>query len=84
MVVLVVVLVGVLVVCGKFVESKNKEQLFVKLVFVVNVVYLVQYLWFCVVMVSGVVQLWQEVSIGVEVNGLKLVEVFVNVGDVVK
>ena len=33
---------------------------------------------------NGNVAAWQEASIGAEVNGLKLVEVLVNVGDVVK
>jgi HlyD family secretion protein len=33
---------------------------------------------------NGTVAAWQEASIGAEVNGLKLIEVRVNVGDVVK
>ena len=81
---LAVVLAGALAACGKSAESKNKEQPPAKPALAVNVAHLAQHLWPRAATASGAVQPWQEASIGAEVNGLKLAEVLVNVGDVVK
>ncbi|MCT7299021.1 efflux RND transporter periplasmic adaptor subunit [Ralstonia sp. CHL-2022] len=81
---LAVMLVGALAACGKSAESKNKEQPPAKPALAVNVAHLAQHVWPRAATASGAVQPWQEASIGAEVNGLKLAEVLVNVGDVVK
>lgn len=82
---LAVVLAGVLAACGKSApENKSKEQPPAKPALAVNVAHLAQHVWPRIATASGAVQPWQEASIGAEVNGLKLAEVLVNVGDVVK
>lgn len=82
---LAVMLAGVLAACGKSApENKSKEQAPAKPALAVNVAHLAQHVWPRIATASGAVQPWQEASIGAEVNGLKLAEVLVNVGDVVK
>lgn len=85
MAVLAVLLAGALAACGKSApENKKKEQLPAKPALAVNVAHLAQHVWPRIATASGAVQPWQEASIGAEVSGLKLAEVLVNVGDVVK
>ncbi len=82
---LAVMLVAVLAACGKSApENKSKEQPPVKPALTVNVTHLGPQMWPRTATASGAVQAWQEASIGAEVGGLKLAEVLVNVGDVVK
>jgi len=82
---LAVMLAGALAACGKTApENKKNEQTPAKPALAVNVAHLAQQIWPRVATASGAVQPWQEASIGAEVNGLKLAEVLVNVGDVVK
>ncbi|MCX0121984.1 biotin/lipoyl-binding protein, partial [Escherichia coli] len=82
---LAVMLAGALAACGKAApENKKNEQTPAKPALAVNVAHLAQQIWPRVATASGAVQPWQEASIGAEVNGLKLAEVLVNVGDVVK
>ncbi len=81
------VLAGVLAACGKAApegQQSGKEQPAVKPALTVNVAHLAQQMWPRAATASGAVQAWQEASIGAEVGGLKLAEVLVNVGDVVK
>ena len=80
-----VMLAGMLVACGKAApEGKRKDQPAAKPALAVNVTQTGQQVWPRIATASGAVQPWQEASIGAEVNGLKLAEVLVNVGDVVK
>lgn len=80
-----VMLAGMLAACGKAApESKSKDQPAAKPALAVNVTQMGQQVWPRIATASGAVQPWQEASIGAEVNGLKLAEVLVNVGDVVK
>lgn len=83
---LAMVLVGVLAACGKATSEakETKDGTAVKPALTVNVAHLAQHVWPRTATASGAVQAWQEASIGAEVNGLKLAEVLVNVGDVVK
>jgi RND family efflux transporter MFP subunit len=82
---LAVMLVAVLAACGKSApENKSKEQPPAKPALTVNVTHLGPQMWPRTATASGAVQAWQEASIGAEVGGLKLAEVLVNVGDVVK
>ncbi|GCB06336.1 hemolysin secretion protein D [Ralstonia sp. SET104] len=82
---LAMMLAAALAACGKSApESKGKEQQPAKPALAVNVAHLAQHVWPRIATASGAVQPWQEASIGAEVNGLKLAEVRVNVGDVVK
>lgn len=82
---LAVVLAGALAACGKSAPAnKSKEQQPAKPALAVNVTHLAQHVWPRIATASGAVQPWQEASVGAEVNGLKLAEVLVNVGDVVK
>ncbi len=83
---LAVVLAGVLAACGKPTSEakETKDRAAVKPALTVNVAHLAQHVWPRTATASGAVQAWQEASIGAEVNGLKLAEVLVNVGDVVK
>lgn len=80
---LAIVLAGVLAACGKP-AADAKSQPAAKPALSVNVTHLAQRSWPRTATASGAVQAWQEASIGAEVNGLKLAEVLVNVGDVVK
>ncbi|WP_426400385.1 efflux RND transporter periplasmic adaptor subunit [Ralstonia sp. R-29] len=80
-----VMLAGTLAACGKAAsEGKSKDQPVAKPALAVNVTQMGQQVWPRTATASGAVQPWQEASIGAEVNGLKLAEVLVNVGDVVK
>jgi len=82
---LAMMVASALAACGKSApESKSKEQPPAKPALAVNVAHLAQHMWPRIATASGAVQPWQEASIGAEVNGLKLAEVLVNVGDVVK
>ncbi|MCO5397693.1 efflux RND transporter periplasmic adaptor subunit [Ralstonia soli] len=82
---LAVMLAGALAACGKSgPENKSKERPPAKPALAVNVAHLGQHVWPRIATASGAVQPWQEASIGAEVGGLKLAEVLVNVGDVVK
>ncbi|CAJ0784131.1 Nickel and cobalt resistance protein CnrB [Ralstonia condita] len=81
---LAVVLAGMLGACGKAAPDGKKDPHAAKPALVVNVVHLTQRVWPRIATASGAVQPWQEASVGAEVNGLKLAEVLVNVGDVVK
>ncbi len=78
-------LAGMLAACGKAApEGKAKDQPAAKPALAVNVTQMGHQVWPRIATASGAVQPWQEASIGAEVNGLKLAEVLVNVGDVVK
>ncbi|WP_316855818.1 efflux RND transporter periplasmic adaptor subunit [Ralstonia mannitolilytica] len=81
---LAMVLASMLAACGKPAAQDQNKQQAAKPALAVNVVHLVQRVWPRIATASGAVQPWQEASIGAEVNGLKLAEVLVNVGDVVK
>lgn len=82
---LAMMLAAALAACDKSApDSKGKEQQPAKPALAVNVAHLAQHVWPRIATASGAVQPWQEASIGAEVNGLKLAEVRVNVGDVVK
>ncbi|ANA35948.1 efflux RND transporter periplasmic adaptor subunit [Ralstonia mannitolilytica] len=81
---LAMVLASMLAACGKPAAQDQNKQQAAKPALAVNVVHLVQLVWPRIATASGAVQPWQEASIGAEVNGLKLAEVLVNVGDVVK
>jgi RND family efflux transporter MFP subunit len=82
---LAMMLAAALAACGKSTpESKSKEPQPAKPALAVNIAHLAQHVWPRIATASGAVQPWQEASIGAEVNGLKLAEVRVNVGDVVK
>ncbi|PLT18044.1 MULTISPECIES: efflux RND transporter periplasmic adaptor subunit [Ralstonia] len=81
---LAMVLASMLAACGKPAAQHQNKQQAAKPALAVNVVHLVQRVWPRIATASGAVQPWQEASVGAEVNGLKLAEVLVNVGDVVK
>ncbi|ATG21975.1 efflux transporter periplasmic adaptor subunit [Ralstonia pickettii] len=81
---LAMVLASMLAACGKPAAQDQNKQQAAKPALAVNVVHLVQRVWPRIATASGAVQPWQEASIGAEVNGLKLAEVLVNVGDMVK
>ena len=81
---LAMVLASMLAACGKPAAQDQNKQQAAKPALAVNVVHLVQRVWPRIATASGAVQPWQEASVGAEVNGLKLAEVLVNVGDVVK
>lgn len=81
---LAMMLASMLAACGKPAAQDQNKQQAAKPALAVNVVHLVQRVWPRIATASGAVQPWQEASIGAEVNGLKLAEVLVNVGDVVK
>jgi RND family efflux transporter MFP subunit len=76
------VLAGVLAACGQ--RGPDAKAAAAKPALTVNVVHVSQRDWPRTAMASGAVQAWQEASIGAEVSGLKLADVLVNVGDVVK
>ncbi|WP_197333969.1 efflux RND transporter periplasmic adaptor subunit [Ralstonia syzygii] len=79
---LVPVMACVLAACGR--HPTGAQAAHVKPALTVNVVQLSQRVWPRAVTASGAVQAWQEASIGAEVSGLKLADVLVNVGDVVR
>ncbi|TYZ48590.1 efflux transporter periplasmic adaptor subunit, partial [Ralstonia solanacearum] len=79
---LVPLMACVLVACGRHPTDARAAN--VKPALTVNVVRLSERVWPRAVTASGAVQAWQEASIGTEVSGLKLADVLVNVGDVVK
>lgn len=83
---LAIALASMLAACGKPApqDQNNAQQQAAKPALAVNVAHLSQHVWPRIATASGAVQPWQEASVGTEVNGLKLAEVLVNVGDVVR
>ncbi|MGD7085028.1 biotin/lipoyl-binding protein [Ralstonia pseudosolanacearum] len=79
---LVPVMACVLAACGR--HPADAQAANAKPALTVDVVRLSQRVWPRAVTASGAVQAWQEASIGAEVSGLKLADVLVNVGDVVR